>query len=976
MQHYSTSDLPFLGSERKSVHPTMVDQISNLSFIAAHQIPGFSSSLAPLSVSAEGTDSVPGDNRVSTGNYYNCMEKMASQRASSQMGLPSTSSRTSITSRSATYSAFDGLSDDAIWTIPRPFEGVSLPERMLKALSLLKESSCGGILAQVWRPIKQGDQCILSTSEQPFLLDEILAGYREISRQFTFSAKEAPGLFTGLPGRVYISGMPEWTSNVIYYRKFEYLRVDYAISHEVRGSLAVPVFDPYEGSCLAVLELVTTRERPNFDAEIETVCNALQAVNLKTTKAQVHHQNLTESQISAFSEILDVLRTVCHAHKLPLALTWVPVWYDDGGVNDLSNDGIGGMKPTARRLALRTQESACYVNDMQMQDFLHACAEHRLEKGQGIAGKALQSNHPFFSPDVKVYDIREYPLAHHARKFDLRAAVAIRLRSTYTGNDDYILEFFLPVNCGGNIEQQLLLNSLSNTMQRICRSLRTVSDATVAGAEITRVGDHKGATVGASSTNFSMMCSQLSDYDNETATEMHLGTQEIGSDEQNGDAHLEQLSSSSIEQMEKKRSTAEKNISLSVLQRYFSGSLKDAAKSIGVCPTTLKRICRQHGISRWPSRKINKVNRSLQKIQNVINSVQGVEGALKYDPSTGCLVAAVSSPEKPSLITFEPKGQDLMTAPSTHHIETEQPVGKMQPDFYFLGRHQRGTTRRSKCETDEVGMLSNDCSRQLNFTCADGGLLVYANMKGAPNWPSYSKDVSDRSYISKEAGCQGGQDGLSLASLECQVTSRSSSLEELDKMMMKAEVDDKIMEHSHPSSSGMTDSSSGSASSLPSFKRSKIVSQTGPSVTVKATYKDDTVRFKFMPSMGIHNLFEEIGNRFKLLVGTFQVKYRDDEDEWVMLENDSDLQECVDVLENIGLQKMKLQVRDIPCNVVLPVLVALTLFSMASFNPATLAIQKSQGALKLRMPKVWCGTVMILWFYRVYPGESGSVALI
>ena len=65
--------------------------------------------------------------------------------------------------------------------IPRPLS-MSVDEKMLKALSLFKASSGGGILAQVWVPMRLGDQHILSTCEQPYLLDEMLAGYREISR--------------------------------------------------------------------------------------------------------------------------------------------------------------------------------------------------------------------------------------------------------------------------------------------------------------------------------------------------------------------------------------------------------------------------------------------------------------------------------------------------------------------------------------------------------------------------------------------------------------------------------------------------------------------------------------------------------------------------------------------------------------------------------------------------------------------------
>lgn len=220
---------------------------------------------------------------------------------------------------------------------------------------------------------------------------------------------------------------------------------------------------------------------------------------------------------------------------LPLAFSWVPFSYDGVRVPDGTREAVQELNPNLRKkILLRIEESACYVNDTRMTGFLHACSEHCLEKGQGIAGKALQSNHPFFSPDVKGYCIQEYPLAHHARKYGLNAAVAIRLRSTFTGNDDYILEFFLPVNCRGSSEQQELLNNLSSTMQRICKSLRTVSDAEVVAADSAVADIQKQAGTSSSSPDVSIKHSQQLDSDNEVSTDLPFEDSATGSGERDG----------------------------------------------------------------------------------------------------------------------------------------------------------------------------------------------------------------------------------------------------------------------------------------------------------------------------------------------------------------------------------------------------------------------------------------------------------
>ncbi|CBI37748.3 unnamed protein product, partial [Vitis vinifera] len=722
----------------------------------------------------------------------------------------------------------------------------SVKNRLILAIRNLREfTKERDVLIQIWVPIERGGKNVLTTNDQPFSLDpdcQSLANYRNVSENYHFPAEEDSKEQVGLPGRVFLGKVPEWTPDVRFFKSEEYPRINYAQRYNVRGSLALPVFERGSGVCLGVIEIVTTTQKINYRPELENVCKALEAVDLRSSEVLIPPvKACNELYQAALPEILKVLARVCRTHRLPLAQTWAPC----------IQQGKGGCRHSDKNYALflSTVDHAYYVTDPKFKGFNEACFDHHLFRGQGVVGRALTTNQPCFESDITAFSKTEYPLSHHARMFGLRAAVAIRLKSIYNGSADFILEFFLPTDCQETEEQKQVLNSLSIVIQQTCQIFRVVTEKDLEKESILPVGeilfasDERVKQEGSvkllsppikepsreeSSWIAHMMEAQkkgkgvsvsleyqkeepeeefkvTTNWDN-TEVELHHGQvfSEFGQPQQNsgakgsveggGDSSFGgQHSSGSRKAREKRRTKTEKTISLQVLSQYFAGSLKDAAKSIGVCPTTLKRICRQHGITRWPSRKIKKVGHSLRKLQLVIDSVQGTQGAIQIG-SFYTNFPELSSPNVPGTVPFS--------------------SSKMTDD-----------SKQLNPQSEVLFSPGVTTSKSPSSSCSQSSKLHHPCVETLPPLPK----------------------------------SNSRALRD------------------------------------------------GGGFRIKATFGEENVRFSLQLNWSFKDLQQEIARRFGIdNMNSIDLKYLDDDCEWVLLTCDADLEECIDVYRSCQSRKIKL----------------------------------------------------------------------
>lgn len=710
-----------------------------------------------------------------------------------------------------------------LWIGPEksPNPGASVMERLIHALTCIRETKKNkDALIQIWVPVSNNGKSFLSTNNQPYSLDlnePSLQSYREISVNYEFSTGENSKEIEGLPGRVFKGKVPEWTPDVRFFRSDEYARVGHAQNCGVRGTLALPVFEQGSRICLGVIELVMTTQKMNYRPEIESVCKALEAVDLTTSDVS-GNQNVEISNGSyqaALPEILEVFKSACETHNLPLAQTWVPC----------ALQGKSGCRHSHENYirCVSTVDSACHVSNPQMQAFHEACSEHHLLKGQGIVGQAFTTNQPCFSSDITSFTKTEYPLSHYAKMFNLHTAVAIRLRSIHTGKTDFVLEFFLPVNCNNIEDQMKLLNSLSGIIQKVCTSLRVVTDEElkeeISSKKVLDLEDDSLKTT----DHFSFEAASLTNVGKRVA---------------------------------RKRVTCEKTITLDVLRQHFAGSLKDAAKSIGVCPTTLKRICRHHGIMRWPSRKIKKVGHSLEKLQRVMNTVEGASGTLQIE-------------------SFYSKFPELASSPKTSKTS---PLSTSKPKDH-QSKYPRTDTRSHQPTISSSH--SSSCSQSSSSSrCYSSGTQ--------PN-PSPLNISSGDDPIAKE---RSGNNVLKRVRSENEIIHILS--DDLPDILPRSQSNVSLVKVPKQESV------------LPIPKNEDVF-------RIKVTYGEEKIRFRFQKKWKYEDLRREISRRYGIDdMDCFRLKYLDNDVEWVLLTCDADLDECVDLCGSAQDNTIRLTLSHVP----------------------------------------------------------------
>ena len=405
--------------------------------------------------------------------------------------------------------------------------------------------------------------------------------YHKVSESFFFSLSpsSSEGLL-GLPGRCFLYGRTEWTTSVCCYRPMEYPRLQCAIECQVNSTLVVPLFisnSVSEEIPFAVVEIVMDRQTMLPGTLFETVAAAIRSHGFYTCDTSclgspaTMRKMVADTVDSLCESNSQALAHMCRSLGMLLAQCWLP-------------DSTGEF--------LIASGAPFCMGDVMPLPYRQLSEQITLRRGQGPVGRAMEKGGIIWVDDVQNGSQVEWPLHHATALLGLHGMCACRVLVQKKDGEktEAVLELYFPGNLKTPEQQQPCVDAIWNHLH----GSSTVSMYGSAGdSENPGAG---GQPIPTDISNLDPFCGSLPD----------INAPNFGVAGPAGDAKPPW------------------GITLEMLQKHFSKHLKEAAKDLGVGSTTLKRICRHFGISRWPRRSL----KSKQgRLQNALKTLSA-EGAL------------------------------------------------------------------------------------------------------------------------------------------------------------------------------------------------------------------------------------------------------------------------------------------------------------------------------------------------------------
>ncbi|KAL8254436.1 hypothetical protein R6Q59_032657 [Mikania micrantha] len=444
------------------------------------------------------------------------------------------------------------------------------------------------VIVQFWSAREVGKHQLLTTIDQPFgvgVASEALCFYRRDSEHNAFLVdKDHEEEDLSPPARVFRRGLPEWTPDLNNYKTKDFPQLDCAIRCGLHGCLALPVFDSSTGLCVGVLELLTSVKYTSYAFEVQQVHKALKAEHLSSPEA------LYERKQIKLDKIFGILKNVCDIRSLPFAQAWTV----SPPSSFVSNNKV--IEKTCSSFDTRCIGKACmssanlpfHVRDMGMWCFRKACREQHLDKHSAFVGKALLARGSYYVENVSELSEDEYPLVHNARMSGLTRCFAVFLHSVErddSGNDEYVLEFFLQLD-DKDIRH---VRDLVQTLKQIVEF--------ASGFELGEISPVE-ATVHLSSTTTVNTLTDSSDSDLLMKNDSKIDSAVIASQQSSKQNHPD--AGKKNNQLKRTRKRKIDSLAVKAVKQHFGKPLDQTAKIFGVSRSTMTRFCRKHGISRWP----------------------------------------------------------------------------------------------------------------------------------------------------------------------------------------------------------------------------------------------------------------------------------------------------------------------------------------------------------------------------------------